>query len=180
MTSEQRPLGSTWRTTPELIRRASLADASTDFDDEPFTEWLRLSGVYSPRTVARWRAGAVAELPIGEGWDVVILPLSEGWSSLRHLRTVGASVGPVLHSSRGVEFLVPVGSATRWDLRGAVVRSRPEVLLAPVPSVVAPRTHEALTWLAPPRSAPTLTDADDLYGAYAAALALLGSARKGW
>lgn len=180
MTSEL-PIGAPWRTAPDHIRRAALADASIGDDGTALANWLIRSGADPTTTIATWSAGRTAELPIGVAWDTVRLPQSEGWSAIRHLRTVGAPVGPVLHSTQGVEFLVLPESAGQWDLTGTSIRGRGETLLAPAPSVVAPRTVDAATWLVPPVPGDMeLTEAADLYGAYAAAMAALGSTSGRW
>ncbi|MFE2747298.1 hypothetical protein ACFXKX_23720 [Streptomyces scopuliridis] len=160
-------------TTNDDIRQASLADAPADFDGFPAVDWVRDTGASVSDTLMKWENGRLAELPVGRAWDVIRLPHPEAWEVVRHLRAIETPVGPVLHYLTYVDFLVPVGSAENFDLPGADVLREGELLLAPHPAVVAPHTQDAMSWLFAPRAESILTDPADLYGAYAAAIAVM-------
>lgn len=157
------------RTLPDHIRRASLADAALGVDAYAPLDWL--AGA-APRTDAltAWADGKLVDVPLGVAFDAVRLPLTPGWPTITYLRQMAAAVGPVLHTVAGVEVLVPVGSADGWDLPDCQVRGAGETARFPHPAVVAPHTRNGCTWIAAPRDELVLTDASDLYGAYAAAL----------
>lgn len=145
--------------------------------DEPGSctpqEWLRRAGADMTAALEAWTDGKLAEAPAGVAWDVVQLSHGAGWETLRHLRTMQAPLGPILHTSDGVEVLVAVGTATDWDLPDVSVLPAGEVVLLPHPIIIAPNTCHARTWIVAPQHEVVLTDAADLYGAYAAALASL-------
>ncbi|MFF9568517.1 hypothetical protein [Streptomyces sp. NPDC014685] len=162
----------TSRTVGDHIRRANIADAAAGLDT-PAAEWVRACGADVGETLAAWQSGQLAELPIGTAWDVVRLPCQEGWEVVRHMGVIESPLGPVLHAPAGVDFLVPVDSATHWDLPNVSVLGPGEMLFVPAPSVVAPHTQASRTWIVAPRAEPRLADAADLYGAYAATLAFM-------
>lgn len=165
------------RTVGDHIRRANIADAASGFDVHPAADWIRACGADVGETLAAWQSGQLAPLPIGHAWDVVRLPCQEGWEVVRHMNAIKSPLGPVLHTPAGVHFLVAVAAANGWDLPNAYVLGPGEVLLVPNPSVVAPHTQESRTWIVAPRIEPQLADAADLYGAYASAIAIMGSSR---
>lgn len=156
------------------IRRAAIADAALGVDPYPPLDWLAGTGVNVADALSTWADAKLLDVPAGRAFDVVRMPLTPGWDSIRHLRSMGAAVGPILHTLRGVEALVRTGSAAGWDLPGAHVLTADEIVNVPHPSVVAPHTANARSWAVAPRNDPTWTDGADLYGAYAAALVTLG------
>ncbi|MFJ8855222.1 hypothetical protein [Streptomyces sp. NPDC102437] len=166
------------RAVGDHIRRANIADAASGFDAYPAVDWVRACGADVGETLRAWQSGQLAELPIGRAWDVVRLPCQEGWEVVRHMDTIESPLGPVLlHTPMGVHFFVAVDAANDWDLPNASVLGPGEVLLVPNPSVVAPHTQDSRTWIVAPRIEPRLADAADLYGAYASAIAVMGSSR---
>ncbi|MFJ2249462.1 hypothetical protein ACIQGT_40440 [Streptomyces sp. NPDC093108] len=165
------------RTAGDHIRRANIADASTGLDAYPAADWVRACGADVSETLRAWQSGQLAELPIGQAWDVVRLPCQEGWEVVRHMNTIESPLGPVLHTPAGVHIFVAVDAANDWDLPGVSVLGPGEVLLVPNPSVVAPHTQDSRTWIVAPRIEPHLADAADLYDAYASAIAAMGSSR---
>jgi hypothetical protein len=176
-TNEGLPQRAAARTTPDRIRRANLADAASGFDGFMSVGWIKSSGASISGTLALWDQGQLAELPAGIGWDVVRMGRHRGWRTVEALRTAGAAVGPILHTSDAVEVLVPRGSADEWDQDGATVLAQGELVAVPPPAYVAPHTLNARSWIVPPRD--VLTDGATLYEAYAAAGAtlLMGDAR---
>ncbi|MGW0771999.1 hypothetical protein [Streptomyces sp. NPDC002676] len=82
-------------------------------------------------------------------------------------------VGPVQHTPDGVEVLVEIGSAARWELPDAEVLTEGYVAV-PHPASTAPRTQQGRSWIVSPQERGPLTDADLLPKAYAAVLAATG------
>lgn len=167
-TNEALPQRPPTRSTQDRIRRAALADAASGCDGLVALEWIKGTGVGIPQLLMTWGQGKLAEVPSGKAWDAIRMERPQGWRTVRAMRTVGASLGPVLHSESHVYVLVPVGSLADWDQDGASVLGRGEALLVPHPGIVAPCTQHARSWVVPPKGT-TLTDALDLYEAYAAA-----------
>jgi hypothetical protein len=122
--------------------------------------------------LAAWDQGRLAELPVGATWEVVRMPRRLGWRTVDCLRAMGAVIGPVLHSEKWVDVLVPAGSVDGWDQDEATVLGEGETISVPHPSFVAPRTHHARSWIVPPAGA-ALTDGAALYEAFAAVLVSL-------
>ncbi|RRQ79687.1 hypothetical protein CQW39_09765 [Streptomyces griseofuscus] len=120
--------------------------------------------------LAAWDQGALVDVAVGKGWDVVRLPRALGWRTLDHMRQAGTPVGPAQHTPFGVEVLVPVGSAAEWHLPDTEVLTEGSIAV-PHPATVAPHTQQAHTWIVSPQECGPLTDADLLHEAYAAALA---------
>lgn len=90
-------------------------------DAYPVIEWIKRTGASVDETLAAWKDGRLAELPVGRAWDVVRIPTFEGWEVVRQLCALRVALGPVLHTQLGVEVLVPVGSAEDWDCPGSTV-----------------------------------------------------------
>ncbi|MCX4705632.1 hypothetical protein [Streptomyces sp. NBC_01373] len=169
MSQLESPTPRTPRHTPaQAERRAELADAASGFDGFPAIKWLRATGVDESETVDRWIGGRLAPLPVGVTWDVVLLPHREGWRVWQQLQMLDVKTGPMLLTNKHMAVFVPTGSADDWDLPGARVLKLGDTVEVPHPSVAAPRTQAAYSWVVPPLNEPVLTDCDDLYGAYAA------------
>lgn len=167
-TNETPPQGTpTGRSTPDRIRRAAIAAAAGGFDGFVHLDWVRDSGASVTSTLALWDQGSLAGVAAGVGWDVVRMDRPRGWRTVQALRTAGVEIGPVLHAEDRVDVFVPKGSVEDWDQDGATVVEAGEVLLVPPPSVVAPRTLRARSWIVPPGA--SLTDGTALYEAFAAA-----------
>ncbi|MGO4748131.1 hypothetical protein AB4212_05745 [Streptomyces sp. 2MCAF27] len=124
-----------------------------------------------------WEHGDLAELPVGKAWDAVRLEQPAGWYAIRLLQKMNLPLGLVLYARHTVEVLVPVHAADGWDLPGATVLGAGKTLLVPHPRFVAPDTKQGRSWIVAPNHLPVLTDADDLYGVYFAALARDGERR---
>lgn len=167
--TSSRPVG-------DHIRRAAIADAALGVTPYAPLDWLVGSGVNDADALTTWADAKLVETRAGHAFDVVEMPRTPGWDAIRHLRAMRAPVGPILHTAAGVLALVRVGSLTGWDLPDSRVLAVDEVIGVPHPSVVAPHTVHARTWVVPPRDELVLTDAADLYGAYAAALVSVNSA----
>lgn len=160
----------TKRTLPDHIRRATIADAALGIDAFTPLDWLAGSKATAADTLAAWADGKLVDVEVGGAFDVVSMPFTPGWDAIRHLRSMHAVIGPVLHTAHGVDALVKVGDAAGWDLPGASVMPAGTAASFPHPSVVAPHTRNGCSWIVAPRPDPVLTDVSDLYGAYAAAL----------
>ncbi|MFB7594275.1 hypothetical protein [Streptomyces sp. NPDC056160] len=132
-------------------------------------DWIRESGASVSQTLARWAEGRLAELPAGQGWDVVRMDRPHGWRTVQALRNAGAEIGPVLHNADHVDVFVPAGSVEDWDQEGARVVAAGAMLHVPPPAVVAPHTLNARSWIVPPSAAHT--DGTALYEAFATASA---------
>ncbi|ADI11647.1 hypothetical protein SBI_08529 [Streptomyces bingchenggensis BCW-1] len=135
------------------------------------TQWVQDSGASISAVLLAWEHGKLAELPVGTAWDVVRLEQPAGWEAIRLLQKMGLPLGPVLYAHLAVEIPVPVHAADGWDLHGATVLGAGETLLVPHARIVAPHTQHGRSWIIPPNHQRLLTDPDDLYGAYFAALA---------
>lgn len=133
--------------------------------------WVRDAGVSASAALAAWDRGDLAAIPAGTAWDVVRMPRALGWRTVTQMRQHGTPVGPVQHTPEGVEVFVPVGSAARWRLPDSRALAEGELVQVPHPSVVAPNTQRAHTWIISPRECRPLTDADLLHEAYEATLA---------
>lgn len=94
----------------------------------------------------------------GPECDLVTVPARQGLEAVDILRrgAAGDAVGPVLHDDGGdtLGFVVPAGTAARWDLPGSTcTRTDGRGLrLAPEPPV------EGSDWLLPPDEADLATD----------------------
>ncbi|MFD3558238.1 hypothetical protein ACFWVU_01000 [Streptomyces sp. NPDC058686] len=161
------------RSTPYMNDAANSLYEANPADAYPVIEWIKRTGASVDETLAAWKAGKLAELPVGRAWDVVRIPTFEGWEVVRQLCALRVTLGPVLHTQLGVEVLVPVGSAEDWDCPGSTVLVVGDTIDVPHPAVVPPHTQNARSWISAPRSEPTLTDAADLYGAYLSATATM-------
>jgi hypothetical protein len=83
-----------------------------------------------------------------EGPDIVTVPARQGLEAVDILR-LGSGVGPVLHNLSGdsLAFLVPPGTADRWDVPGSSCRH------------AAGEPHPLGTgWLVPPHADDAVTD----------------------
>lgn len=172
--TEPLPRQTPTRTVGDHIRRADIADAALGVDPYVSLEWLAGTGVHLDDALTAWADSKLVEVPAGGAFDVVRMSRTPGWDAVRHLRAMGAHVGPILHTYRGVEAFVRVGAVAGWDLPGSRVLDSGEVVNLPHPSAVAPHTVQAHSWVVTPRDGLNLTDGADLYGAYAAALVTLG------
>ncbi|MFF2650405.1 hypothetical protein [Streptomyces sp. NPDC058045] len=159
------------RTPEDRIRRATVADGASSFDGFPPIDWIKDTGAPVSPVLVTWAAGQCAVLPIGICWDVVRLPIDTGSEALRQLHALGSTIGPAIASLDSVEVLVPVHSADAWDLPGCSVLQIGEHLVAPSPLFGAPSGVDGRTWLHRPGADCALTNGDDLYAAFAAALA---------
>lgn len=158
------------RTLPDHIRRATIADAAFGIDAFTPLDWLAKTGASAAETLTAWADGKLVDVEAGTAFDVVTMPFTPGWDTIRHLRSMHATLGPILHTPRGVHALVGVGEAAGWDLPESAVMPAGATASFPHPSVVAPHTRNGCSWIVAPRPEPVLTDVADLYGAYAAAL----------
>lgn len=141
------------------------------FDGFTALEWIRDAGASVTGALAAWDQGELVEVPAGSAWDVVRVPRALGWKTVQQMRTNGTPVGPVQHTPDGVEVLVPVGSAARWELPDAEVLTEGAIVAVPHPATVAPRTVMGHSWIVSPQEHGPLTEADLLHEAYAAAIA---------
>ncbi|WP_253209011.1 hypothetical protein [Streptomyces niphimycinicus] len=132
--------------------------------------WIRDSGGNVSEVFLAWENGGLAELPVGKAWDVVRLEQPAGWAAIRMLQKMGLPLGPVLYAHLAVEVPVPVHTADGWDLVGSTVLGDGETLLVPHTRVVVPSTQQGRSWIGAPNLS-VLTNPDDLYGTYFAALA---------
>lgn len=140
--------------------------------DPAALEWISRVGASVTGALAAWDQGDLVDVPVGTAWDVVRLPRALGWKTVTQMRQAGTPVGPVQHTPGGVEVLVPVGAAERWELPDVEVLTEGALVAVPHPAMVAPHTQRGHTWIVSPQEFGPLTDADLLYEAYAATLAL--------
>ncbi|MFJ8201348.1 hypothetical protein [Streptomyces sp. NPDC096152] len=98
----------------------------------------------------------VALLPVGKGWDVLILPGPLGHATLHVLTGVLDRLGPVLagFGDERAGFLVPPGTAARWLGTGIRTAGPGTWIVVPYPG----RTTGGMRWLVPPDGSGTLTD----------------------
>jgi hypothetical protein len=139
--------------------------------DPAAVEWISRVGASVTGALASWDQGHLVDVPVGTAWDVVRLPRAAGWRTVMRMRQAGTPVGPVQHTPAGVEVLVPVGAAARWELPDVQVLTEGSFVAVPHPAMVAPRTQMGHSWIVSPQEFVPLTDADLLYEAYAATLA---------
>lgn len=158
-------------------RRDAVGTPETVGGGIPAMDWILDTGASISDTLIAWDHGDLAPLPIGTAWDVVRLQQPTGWAAIRMLRKMESPLGPVLYAHLAVEVPVPVHAADDWDLPDATVLGAGETLFVPHARIVAPRTQHGRSWIVAPNHQPILTDADDLYGAYFAALAKDGKMR---
>ena len=155
-----------------------LSDASRSSAEASPTQWIQGAGASVSATLLAWEHGDLAPLPVGTAWDVVRLEQPAGWQAIRLLQKIGLPLGPVLYAHLTVEVPVPVHAADGWDLPDTTVLGDGETILVPHMRVVVPSTQYGRSWIVPPNHQRLLTDADDLYGAYFAALARDGELRR--
>lgn len=156
-----------------VIEGAIAEHAAGGFHGFTPLNWIRQTGVSATGALAAWDRGDLAELPVGKAWDVVRVQRALGWKAVARLRADEVAVGPVQHTPDGVDVLVPVGSAAAWNLPDTRVLIEGATIAVPHPSIVAPHTLRAHSWIVSPQDCGQLTAADMLYDAYAAVLAAL-------
>ncbi|MGO4420290.1 hypothetical protein AB4Z54_16540 [Streptomyces sp. MCAF7] len=135
------------------------------------TQWIQDTGASASRTLLAWEHGDLAPLPVGTAWDVVRLKQPAGWEAIRLLQKMGLPLGPVLYAHLTIEVPVQIHAADGWDLPGATVLGAGETVLVPHMRIADGSTQHGRSWIVPPNHQRLLTDPDDLYGAYFAALA---------
>ncbi|MEU6481537.1 hypothetical protein ABZ858_32620 [Streptomyces sp. NPDC047017] len=121
-------------------------------------EWLA-SVAPDPRACRKqWERNprAVALLPAGRAWDVLILPGALGYPTLDVLCRILDQVGPVLadFGDGRLGFFVPAGTAARWLGTGVRGAGDGTWIVVPYPG----RTAGSVRWLIPPDGSGTLTD----------------------
>lgn len=99
-------------------------------------------------------------LKVGDGWDLVRTSAQTGLLALAHLRTTGASIGPVLYDgpNERLYYAIATGTADRWD-------DLPVRHLSTNSWLVAPGVERLDDWFGGWCELPdddTLTDADAL------------------
>ncbi|MFF1756113.1 hypothetical protein [Streptomyces sp. NPDC058266] len=163
-------------TAGDRIRRAQLSEAAYGFEDFTPVGWIKRSGASVGDVLRSWHDGRLATVPAGKAWDVVQLPVEAGSEALRQLKVTGSPLGPILSTPDGFLVLVAVGTASDWNLPSVTVHGDGATVRIPHPVMSSPYEHDGRAWAAgPPRDdRDVLTDADDLYGAYVSAAALLG------
>ncbi|MET9497383.1 hypothetical protein [Streptomyces sp. NPDC006552] len=121
-------------------------------------EWL-VSVAPDPAACRReWKHDplAVALLPAGRKWDVLILPGELGYPTLDILHRVVGRPGPVLadFGDARIGYFVPPGTVSRWlgtGVRGAGLGTW---IVVPYPG----RSAGGVRWLVAPDGSGTLTD----------------------
>lgn len=166
------------RTTNDRFPHEMPPDAAPGFQGYAPIEWLRKTNISLSDAQKEWADGKLVEVPAGRAWDVVRLPLIEGWETVRHLRNLHLSSGPIMATYDSVEVLVAVGAPDGWDLPETRVLTSGDTIELPPPIVVAPHTCRAKTWIVAPRDLGHLINAADLYSAYAAAMTSVRSTRR--
>ncbi|MYV63572.1 hypothetical protein GTW37_34785 [Streptomyces sp. SID4931] len=137
--------------------------------------WIIESGAQTDHLHRAWATGQLAQIPIGDRWDVIRITAHLGYAALRRIRQRGILLGPVLETpARGaVEVLVAPGTAAAWpDLRNTrAVGSG--MFLCPAPWVTTtargPAARGYRAWIIPPGPREPV-DADALCEAVAAEL----------
>ncbi|MDX3854379.1 hypothetical protein [Streptomyces sp. AK02-01A] len=125
---------------------------------ESAVEWLA-SVAPDPGACRReWESDprAVALLPAGLRWDVLILPGQLGWPTFDILTRLVDRPGPVLadFGDSRTGFFVPPGTVAGWlgtGVRGAGLGTW---IVVPYPG----RAHGGMRWLVPPDGSGTLND----------------------
>ncbi|MFE1913539.1 hypothetical protein [Streptomyces anandii] len=106
----------------------------------------------------RWERDprAIALLPAGRAWDVLILPARLGCPTMDVLTRVLDQLGPVLadFGDARVGFLVPPGTAEHWLGTGVRSAGAGTWIVVPGPGRVSGKVR----WLVPPDGSGTLTD----------------------
>ncbi|MGW0785905.1 hypothetical protein [Streptomyces sp. NPDC002913] len=141
----------------------------------PAAAWFIAAGAQAEPLHRAWSSGGVADVPIGQLWDVVRLTTALGHDVLDRVRRIGSQVGPVLETpARGaVEYLVPRGTAATWPPMVGTRATGMGLLRCPSPGVTlssGQRSTGRRSWIVPPLDVPSTTDADALCEAVAAAL----------
>ena len=121
-------------------------------------EWLA-SVAPDPQACRReWQRDpdAVALLPAGRAWDVLMLPSELGYPTLDVLTRILDRPGPVLvdFGDERMGFLVPPGTAARWLGTGIRTAGAGTWIVVPHPE----RTGGGVRWLVSPDGSGTLTD----------------------
>ncbi|WP_374684152.1 hypothetical protein [Streptomyces sp. ODS05-4] len=110
--------------------------------------------------------------------DLVTVPVRQGLEAVDILRRGGApAVGPVLHDGAcaTLGFLVPPGTAARWDVPGSACTDTSGRGLR-IPGPVAPEVLPDSGWLLPPEDAGPVTDPVMLRAALGEAARLIEAA----
>ncbi|MET9383082.1 hypothetical protein ABZY09_18925 [Streptomyces sp. NPDC002928] len=99
---------------------------------------------------------AVALLPAGKAWDVLILPAELGCPTLDVLTRILDRTGPVLvgFGDARMGFFVPPGTAARWLGTGIRSAGAGTWIVVPYPG----RSTGTVRWLVSPDGSGTLTD----------------------
>jgi hypothetical protein len=95
---------------------------------------------------------------LDEPWDLVTVPARQGLEAVDLLR-MRTGLGPVLHDSAGdsLGFLVPPGTADRWDLPGSACTQTADRGFA-VPGELREPPVAGTGWLVPPQTDTAVTD----------------------
>ena len=121
-------------------------------------EWLASVAPDPEACRGEWERNprAVALLPAGRLWDVLILPGELGYPTLDVLTRVIDRLGPVLvdFGDARMGFFVPPGTAARWLGTGVRTAGRGTWIVVPCPG----RTTGGVRWLIPPDGSGTLVD----------------------
>lgn len=119
------------------------------------TAWATAAGAAADDVLKGWRAGRLAEVPIGPRWDVVRVTDGLGFAALTRLQEAGAPIGPVLETRpfAALEIVVPSGTATSWPtpLRFTTCVRR-GLLRCPAPdaTIATGRGAGGRSWVIPP------------------------------
>ncbi|MBD2829894.1 hypothetical protein ID875_21240 [Streptomyces globisporus] len=95
--------------------------------------WIIECGAPSEDLRRAWATGQLAQIPIGDRWDVVRITTQLGYAALRRVRQAGVPLGPVLETpARGaVEVLVAPAPPPPGPISATPRRSAPECSCAP-------------------------------------------------
>lgn len=118
--------------------------------------WIIESGAQPEHLHRAWATGQLAQIPIGDRWDVIRITAHVGYAALRRIRRAGTPLGPVLETParEAVEVLVAPGTAAAWPNLGYTTAVGSGTLLCPAPWVTTTASSTPAqryrAWIIPP------------------------------
>jgi hypothetical protein len=97
-----------------------------------------------------WGRGALAEVPTGITFDIVVIPGALASDVVARLRHRWVRPGPVVLGPSGAELVVRRGSVPDWGVPDFRLMRRGGLVLLPPPTVLVPEAVGSRGWLVPP------------------------------